>query len=170
MRIIFSDQPAEFVPGEKMIFLAGPTSRTNNYNMSWRKEAVEMFEALGYDGTICVPEFSTPRAFTDADWDRQTDWEWKLLDNATVIMFWVPRNDTTMPGLTTNLEFGTYIERCPERVVLGYPYEATHMQWMEKKFRLRNGGLIEHSLFRSVVGAKYKADKMQKGSSYEQTF
>lgn len=146
MKLLFSDQPIEVADSDTVIFLAGPTSRTNKYNESWRKEAVEILDKLGFDGVVCIPEFSTARNFEPTDWDRQTDWEWALLDRADCIVFWVPRDDIKLPGLTTNLEFGTYLEREPEKIALGYPPEATHMQWMRKRYALKNGGNVYYIL------------------------
>ena len=39
------------------IFLAGPTRRGSCYEQSWRKEAVDILDELGYHGVVYVPEF-----------------------------------------------------------------------------------------------------------------
>ncbi len=134
--VLFSDQELPHDIVKPMIFLAGPTSRTNVYEKSWRKTAVDVFRECGFDGYVCVPEFYYQRQFTDDDWDRQTDWEWNLLSRSDCIMFWVPRNMKDMPGLTTNLEFGTYLSSNPGKIILGYPDDAVSMQWMEKRYRM----------------------------------
>lgn len=137
MNLIFSDQPVKV--SEKMIFLAGPTSRTNDFDKSWRKEMAALFEQAGFDGTICIPEFSEKRPFTDADWQNQVNWEWTLLDNAACILFWIPRHLPDMPGFTTNLEFGTWLHRSPQKVVLAYPPDAEKMEWLKIRYEYMTG-------------------------------
>jgi hypothetical protein len=53
MTISYYDQ--EVIEGEKSIFLAGPTPRTPGI-ISWRKEACEILEELGFNGIVYVPE------------------------------------------------------------------------------------------------------------------
>ena len=114
------------------IFLAGPTLRDSDYaTQSWRAEAVEMLKALGFEGTVYIPEFTDIEAMKDFDEEKQTRWEWEALANSNIIVFWVPRNNTDLPGFTTNIEFGRYITMCPDKVVLGYPPEATKMKYMD---------------------------------------
>lgn len=138
MKTLFSDEPILELP-KKSVFLAGPTSRDNNFNTSWRKEALAMFEKAGFNGTVCIPEFSNMRTFTEEDWDKQVKWEWTLLDNADCILFWVPRDMNGMPGLTTNLEFGTYLAERPDNVILAYPTWASHTEWMTIRYRMKTG-------------------------------
>lgn len=153
MKTIFSDEPIQSLPN-KSIFLAGPTSRTNDFDLSWRKEALQYFEDFNFDGTVCIPEFKEKRSFEISDWDTQVNWEWTLLDNADCIMFWIPRNMETLPGLTTNLEFGTYLEKCPEKVILGYPDTACHMTWLLKRYNLKApGNKISNTLRNTVIAA-----------------
>ena len=114
------------------IFLAGPTLRNSDYARdSWRAEAVEMLKALGFEGTVYIPEFTDIEAMKNFDEEKQTRWEWEALANSSIIVFWVPRNNTDLPGFTTNIEFGRYITMCPDKVVLGYPPEATKMKYMD---------------------------------------
>ena len=114
------------------IFLAGPTLRDSDYaTQSWRAEAVEILKALGFEGTVYIPEFTDIEAMKNFDEEKQTRWEWEALANSSIIVFWVPRNNTDLPGFTTNIEFGRYITMCPDKVVLGYPPEATKMKYMD---------------------------------------
>ena len=114
------------------IFLAGPTLRDSDYaTQSWRAEAVEILKALGFEGTVYIPEFTDIEAMKDFDEEKQTRWEWEALANSNIIVFWVPRNNTDLPGFTTNIEFGRYITMCPDKVVRGYPPEATKMKYMD---------------------------------------
>ena len=52
MIINYSDQ--EIIEGKKSIFLAGPTPRGENV-ISWRTEACQLLENLGFDGVVYVP-------------------------------------------------------------------------------------------------------------------
>lgn len=107
------------------IFLAGPTPR-NPSVASWRPEAIEILERLGYDGVVFVPE---SEGGVQPSYDDQVEWERKMLDSADVIAFWIPREMGTMPGLTTNVEFGLYIRS--GKVVLGAPPGALSITYLE---------------------------------------
>lgn len=124
MQIVYApEQPPERF--SKSIFLAGPSPRGNE-DLNWRPKALEMLEKLGYDGVVFVP---LPR---DGQWnygyDIQVEWERVHLDMADVVAFWVPRNKQTLPGLTTNVEFGMYVDS--GKIVLGYPPEADSMRYL----------------------------------------
>lgn len=101
------------------VFLAGPTPR-DEYGVDWRPEAIEIFEAFDFDGTLFVP---APFLTTYKDhWENyyfQIDWENRALQAATIIMFWVPRDLKTMPAFTTNVEFGMYVKS--GKMVYGRP-------------------------------------------------
>lgn len=49
---------------------------------------------------------------------------------ADVLLFWVPRNMTTMPGLNTNIEFGRH--ESSGRLVLGLPPEAVSVHYLRR--------------------------------------
>ena len=108
------------------IFLAGPTPRDPE-TPSWRPEALETLEVLGYDGVVFIPEHA------DGQWqgsyDDQVEWEKMGLEMADRIVFWVPRDLRTMPALTTNIEYGRYVDS--GKVVLGYPDGAPRMRYLD---------------------------------------
>lgn len=122
MKPVFTMQPIE-----KSIFLAGPTPRSAEV-LSWRQEALAILERLGFPGKVFVPEA--------ADWaphdhyDDQVHWEWEALNQATVVVFWVPRDMATLPAFTTNVEFGLLV--ASGKVVLGFPEGAPKMRYLEK--------------------------------------
>ncbi len=110
------------------VFLAGPTPRSLDVN-SWRPSAVKILREAGYMGHILIPE---KRSREDGyDYDSQVEWEHEGLETADLIVFWVPRDLQTMPGFTTNIEFGIYMKS--GKVILGYPSEASGMRYMAKK-------------------------------------
>ncbi len=110
------------------IFLAGPTPRGGTV-ASWRPEALKVLESLGYDGVVFVPE---PE---NGDWAGsyvdQAEWETQWLDRVDRIVFWVPRDLETLPGFTTNIEFGAYANS--GRAVLGHPDTAPKMRYPDWK-------------------------------------
>lgn len=102
MKIIYSDQelPTNF---NNTIFLAGPTPRSNNVK-SWRKEAIDIFNELNYNGTLLIPEPKDGKTYPE--YDNQFDWETNGLKNASCILFWIPRelrSDFENIALTTNM-------------------------------------------------------------------
>jgi 8-oxo-dGTP pyrophosphatase MutT (NUDIX family) len=114
------------------VFLAGPSPRRSNVP-SWRPEALAELDRQWNNGllVVFVPEPADGKRFPD--YENQIDWEERWLDAADVILFWVPRNMATLPGLTTNIEFGRY--ESSGRVVLGAPQDAEHMRYLQAHAR-----------------------------------
>ncbi len=132
MIINYSDQ--EIVKGEKSIFLAGPTPRGEGI-ISWRVEAVKKLEELGFEGVVYVPEYSTWKP--KGDYVDQAMWEREGLSNATVIMFWIPRELPDMPAFTTNVEFGYWLPT--GKVIYGHPEDAVKVKYLDWLYKLDYG-------------------------------
>jgi len=96
----------EVIKGRKSIFLAGPTPRSKE-TVSWRPEAIEILNKLDFDGIVYIPEYGINVG--DIDNDKQFAWELEALEEATTIVFWVPRKLPEMPAFTTNVEFGYWL-------------------------------------------------------------
>lgn len=129
MIVNYSNQ--EVLKGQKSIFLAGPTPRDEN-TKSWRPEACELLEKLGFDGVVYEPEYSTWKP--KASYVDQAEWEREALSNASVIMFWIPRSIPDMPAFTTNVEFGYWLHT--GKVIYGRPDESKknkYLDWLYKK-------------------------------------
>lgn len=124
----------EIIKGEKSIFLAGPTTRTSEI-ISWRKEACEKLEKLGFDGVVYVPEFSGGEVRDN--YNYQAMWERRALTNATVILFWIPRSLPDMPAFTTNIEFGYWIHT--KKIIYGRPNNAVKMRYLDWLYKLDCG-------------------------------
>jgi len=120
-------------PGASSIFLAGPSPRNaDDYN--WRPEALGILSILRFRGTVYVP---LPRDGNWlADYEAQVDWELRFLHMSMVIAFWIPRELTTLPGFTTNVEFGMFV--ASGKIVLGYPAAAPKMRYLAHLARLYN--------------------------------
>ncbi|MEV6868085.1 nucleoside 2-deoxyribosyltransferase domain-containing protein [Streptosporangium subroseum] len=52
-------------------------------------------------------------------YEHQVDWETTARATADVILFWIPRDMSGLPGMTTNVEFG--LDVTSGRAVLGVP-------------------------------------------------
>ena len=129
MVVNYSDQ--EVIKGEKSIFLAGPTPRENN-GKSWRKEACEILDNMGFDGVVYVPEFSSWKP--KESYIDQALWEREALTEATTIVFWIPRHFPDMPGLTTNVEFGYWMHT--GKVIYGRPNDAEKIKYLDFLYQI----------------------------------
>lgn len=112
------------------VFLAGPTVRGNQPHLtSWRFEAIEEFKRQGFEGSLIVPEFVSK---TESDKNKAwiPIWEYTGLKKADCIMFWIPRTRELI-GLTTNMEFGYWQGRAPEKIVYGRPDDAYRMGYLD---------------------------------------
>lgn len=133
MKLIFSDMPIE-INKENSIFLAGPTLRNATFEQSWRKKACDILEELGYTGIVYIPEFS--KGNNPFNFLNQVDWEREGLMNASKILFYIPRKLPELPGFTTNVEFGMYLAKRPNEVVLCSPEKAEknrYLEWLYNK-------------------------------------
>jgi nucleoside 2-deoxyribosyltransferase len=112
------------------IFLAGPTVRGNQPHLtSWRFAAIEEFEKQGFKGDLIVPEFTSKKE-SDKGKEWVPIWEYNGLKKADCIMFWVPRTRELI-ALTTNMEFGYWQAREPQKMIYGRPDDAYRMGYLD---------------------------------------
>ncbi len=140
MQVIYTGEEAPRII-TKSIFLAGPTPRSANVG-SWRPEALEIFERLGYDGIVFVPEFRDGKRV--ADYVAQVEWEERYLNMADCILFYVPRKMKTMPALVTNTEWGVWCDS--GKVVFGAPKDAekvSYQRYYAQKLRVPMSDTLE---------------------------
>lgn len=139
----------------KAIMLVGPTPREPTVP-SWRPEALRLLEKMGYDGVVFVPE---GRNDTWAeDYALQLETEELMLRMADCIVAWIPRELTTMPGFTTNDEFGTW--KYSGKVVLGAPPDAPkvrYQQYYATKLGIPSFTTLEDTLVCAVERLKHGA-------------
>ncbi len=161
MIVIYSDQ--KFIPAQNSIFLAGPTPRVKGVK-SWRKEALKFLRKAGFQGVVYVPEYSTGKPLEEysssmTNFNKQVEWEEAALKAAGAILFWIPRKMDTMPALTTNVEFGMHYKE--KRAFLGHPSDAVHMDYMDRKYRMRHPDRTIPTDLKSLCGlcVKYVQDK-----------
>ena len=108
------------------IYLVGPTPRKHRVP-SWRPEALRLLESKGYKGVVFVPE--AQEGGFGLSFEEQAEWELSALNRTDCAMVWLPREMATMPGLTTNVEFGMLVKT--GRVVFGAPPEAEHVRYLK---------------------------------------
>jgi 8-oxo-dGTP pyrophosphatase MutT (NUDIX family) len=129
------------------VFLAGPTPRSPDV-ASWRPAAVDLIRRhWAGPGTLVVfvPEPADGRPW--ADYDDQRLWELRWLRVADQVVFWVPRDMATLPGLTTNDEWGWIKDS--GRAVFGSPADAVKVRYQREYAAdagVPLGGTLEETL------------------------
>ena len=129
MNVIYSMEDINIIG--KSVFLAGPIPRDNNAT-SWKNDAISIFLENGFEGTVLVPE---KRNFVaKVDYMDEVHWDLEALEKCDLIVFWIPRKKPYMLGLTTNVEFGYYINK--KKILYGRPNDADdiiYLDWLYKK-------------------------------------
>ena len=132
----FEDPLRKTFDKKPSIFLAGPSPRDLK-DLNWRCEqdgALEYMNKKRFQGLVFVP---LPRKGLWGDnYDGQIDWELKYLRASTVIVFWIPRDLQKLPGFTTNVEFGLFVES--KKVILGHPEKAPKTGYLDYLAKLNN--------------------------------
>lgn len=117
--------------GLDSIFLAGGTPRSKEV-ASWRPKAVQYLKNFGFEGNIFIPE--PDNGEWTHEYENQIDWEHAHLERADRILFWVPRDNVNFRCMTTNIEFGYWMAKCPQKVVYGRPYWAKDCRYMDNLY------------------------------------
>lgn len=115
------------------VFLAGPTPRSEDV-LSWRPEIIQAFNEINEDITLFVPEYGEIVQDETNNYEDQCEWEWHHLHIADAIIFWVPRHMESLPGFTTNCEFGFWVKS--SNVLYGRPDGApktSYLDWLYQK-------------------------------------
>lgn len=141
-------------PAASSVFLAGPTPDKSRPVPSWRPEALDLLGQL-WTGpeplTVLSPESRNGKRAER--YEHQVDWETQARADASAILFWIPRCLETMPGMTTNVEFG--LDVSTGRAVLGCPPDCPDPQrnryliYVARRF----GAPIRETLRDTVVAA-----------------
>lgn len=135
MKIIYAQEFKELKG--KSIFLAGPTPRNNNVK-DWRIDVIEELKNKNFVGTIIVPTFED-KIDNNFAYEKQIEWELEYLEKSDLILFWIPRNLKTLPGFTTNIEFGFWLGKNPKKIIVGIPEYAEkcdYIIYMCKKYKI----------------------------------
>lgn len=150
MHVVYAKQP---FPDRwtTALFLAGPTPRDPAVP-SWRPKALEYLERRGFDGVVFVPEDTSGVV---RDYIGQVEWERDGLRFADRIVFWIPRHTETLPGFTTNVEFGRWATS--GKVLLGFPESAPktrYLAWLAGEEGIPVAHSLEHTLDRALSDAR----------------
>lgn len=129
MILNFSDETININKNKKSIFLAGPTLRNSTFDKSWRNEACNILKKLEFEGIVYIPEFKEGQ--NPFDFMNQVEWEREGLMNADIILFYIPRKLPELPGFTTNVEFGTYLIKRPNNIILCSPLNSEKNKYLE---------------------------------------
>lgn len=113
--VVWAREP---IPSGPSVFLAGPTP-TRGQVPSWRPAAIEAIAAAWTGGPLTVLTPESRGGVRAKSYDDQFEWETAARKAAGVVLFWIPRDLESMPGFTTNVEFGHDVTT--GRAVLGCP-------------------------------------------------
>ena len=158
MHVVYARDPAPET-FSKSIFLVGPTPRDKETD-SWRPAALEILRDLGYDGVVFIPEPGSGKP--KATYIHQVGWERDALNMSDVIVAWVPRELDSMPGFTTNVEFGRYVTS--GKLVYGRPKNAPRVRYLDWLYKDAGWGEPK-----STLGGLMAATAERLGSGAERT-
>jgi hypothetical protein len=117
LNVVWACEP---IPTGPSVFLAGPTARARKPVPSWRPAAIDVLaEQWSHAQPLSVLSPETRDGEPQPHYDDQVDWETDARAAADAILFWIPRDLDTLPGFTTNVEFG--LDVGTGRAVLGCP-------------------------------------------------
>jgi hypothetical protein len=93
------------------------------------------------------------------------EWEFAALERADVLLFWVPRDTESLPGFTTNVEFGRYVGS--GRMVYGRPEGRPHNRYLDWLFEKLTGRSPQSTLIDTVrVALQLAQTRNQSASRY----
>ncbi|EFL13718.1 nucleoside 2-deoxyribosyltransferase domain-containing protein [Streptomyces sp. C] len=128
------------------VYLCGPTP-TDPAEPSWRPDAVAALRSL-WPGAgrlvVFLPE-PVPGGGYPAYAD-QIAWEEEAMRRSDVVLFWIPRDMARLPGLVSNVKWGTWYDS--GRAVLGTPPGAERMEYL-----LHFAGARDVPVARTLAGA-----------------
>lgn len=116
---------------KKSIFLAGPTPRDKNVP-SWRGDAIKIFNDLGFDGTLIIPEEPKKHYYEKENNFNEIKWDMEALLKADVVMMWLPR-EGDMLGLSSNVEFGYLLNK--GNMIYGRPNTAFRCEFLDYLYK-----------------------------------
>lgn len=119
------------------IYLGGPTYRDKQPNQkSWREGIQNILKEKGFDGILYIPEWRDNIKPKEWTYSRQISWETDALNKSSVILFWIPRDLVTLPGFTTNIEFGEWFKS--GKIVIGSPETSPKNEYLKERCAREN--------------------------------
>lgn len=123
------------------VYLDGPKSTVSG--LSWRKKLFEILQQQGFTWTVIVPECRKDNQVPPYGTEEFYHWENVVMNMASTIMFWMPRDSTIFPARDMNDRWGHY--KHEKNIILGYPPRTENINyqgWYAKK----HGITMVHSL------------------------
>lgn len=121
-----------------LIFIAGPSDR--NTNTLWRHSFIEILTKIDNKFKIFLPEYFSD-LYNKYNYDiediklsyNEIIWtERQLLNMSSKIIFWVDRSfNVNRPGLTTNVEFGEFVNKRTNNCFCGLPKSADKINYLK---------------------------------------
>ncbi|AZM87953.1 nucleoside 2-deoxyribosyltransferase domain-containing protein [Streptomyces sp. W1SF4] len=110
------------------VYLCGPTP-TDPAEPSWRPDAVAALRSLWSGAGRLVVFLPEPAPGGDYPaYPDQIAWEEEAMSRSDVVLFWIPRDMARLPGLVSNVKWGTWYDS--GRAVLGTPPQAERMEYL----------------------------------------
>lgn len=137
MQLIYNNQ--EFINNKSSIFLAGPSYRTYKEmkQKSWRNQAISLLSKYNFDGIIVIPQYRDSKSQKKTfDRKKQIQWQTQCLSKCDLILFWIPRNLKTLPGFTTNIEFGQWMHS--DKIIIGSPNNSEKNSYLQERCNMLN--------------------------------
>ncbi len=112
------------------LFLVGPTPKTDDAQ-SWRPQALQILSQHIDNKLNLVVFIPEPRnSVYRSNYLEQVEWENQYLEMADALLAWIPRDiKTSLKGLTTNIEFGRYVES--GKLFYGRPDQADNIRYLD---------------------------------------
>ncbi len=127
MKINYSDE--KLMKEKPSIFLAGPIPR-DQVTKNWKEEALKILNQLQFSGIVYIPEKKT-KVVMEGNKDEM-NWEKEAMENADILVFWIPRSFPDMLGLTTNIEFGIWLKS--GKIIYGRPDDSFRNEYLDVIF------------------------------------
>lgn len=142
---------SENVNWKNSIFLAGPCPRgKEEFSSDWRFEAIELLKKAGFSGNVMNPTNEKYADMGNDAYATQIEWERKGMVCASVILFWIPRNEKH-PAITTNAEFGMWIGS--GKCVVGFPEWAENCKYIDEVAKMNGvkcNGTLQNTVNEAV--------------------
>lgn len=139
------------------VYLDGPKSTVSG--LSWRKKLFEILQQQGFTWTVIIPECRKDNQVPPYGTEEFYHWETVVMEMASTIMFWMPRDSSIFPARDMNDRWGHY--KHEKNIILGYPPRTENINyqgWYAKK----HGITMVHSLENMAQYIKAVLDQFAK--------
>ena len=104
--------------------------------------------------------------------EKEILWQQEPTADATLILFWVPRNKKTLPGFTTNIEFGYWLNS--GKIIYGRPDTAEEIGYLDfiykQKYQKEPINNLDELVYESIKLCEKLYLKKEKRKTIESSF